>query len=314
MVGPNCMGVMAPGAPSAWIGTVLPSVRPGSVGTSCQSGSFGEAVGCMGPRVGVRGMVSSGNEGAGDAADWVAFYADDPKTQTIALIWRRSGVRPHSRHALRRAAEAGKPVVVSRSGRARSGRSNALAHSGAIVGSDAAFDALCRAYGVIRCADYGDWMEALEVFGAGRRPRGPRLVVITNSGGEGEHAADLAEPPGSRCSRCPATSPGASTPTGTSTASRIRSTTTPSPSSPRSCPAVARAAAEHPEIDGVLLNIDQSLRFQLYERDTSVLVTEIAGAAARARPGTFLAILSTATADAPDHVVEALRRRGMSRS
>ena len=29
MVGPNCMGVMAPGAPSAWIGTVLPSVRPG---------------------------------------------------------------------------------------------------------------------------------------------------------------------------------------------------------------------------------------------------------------------------------------------
>ena len=48
MVGPNCMGVMAPGGASAWIGTVLPSVRPGGVGLLVQSGSFGEAVGGMG--------------------------------------------------------------------------------------------------------------------------------------------------------------------------------------------------------------------------------------------------------------------------
>ena len=54
------------------------------------------------------------------------------------------------------------------------GAERALAHSGAIAGSDAAFDALCRAYGVVRCADYGDWIEALEVFGAaaGRPARG----------------------------------------------------------------------------------------------------------------------------------------------
>ena len=135
--------------------------------------------------------------------------------------------------ALRRAAEAGKPVVVVKVGHERVGAERALAHSGAIAGSDAAFDALCRAYGVVRCADYGDWIEALEVFGTGRRPRGPRIVVITNSGGEGEHAADLAERAGIPLQPLPADlAASSSTPTGTSTASRTRSTTTPSPSRP----------------------------------------------------------------------------------
>lgn len=302
MVGPNCMGVMAPGGSSAWIGTVLESVRPGGVGMLVQSGSFGEAIGAMGPRVGVRGLVSSGNEIAGDAADWLAFYATDERTTTIGLMLEALRRPAAFEDALRLAAEAGKPVVVVKVGTSRVGAERALAHSGAIAGSDEAFDALCRAYGVVRCADYGDWIEALEVFGCGRRPRGPRVVVITNSGGEGEHAADLAERAGIPLQPLPA-----------DLAARLdadwdfHGVANPIDyyavaDQPVILPAVLEAAAAHPDVDGVLLNIDQSLRFELYEYNTSLLATELTTRLAR-ETGSFIAILSTATADAPDHVL-----------
>ena len=310
MVGPNCMGVMAPGGSSAWIGTVLASVRPGGVGLLVQSGSFGEAVGSMGARVGIRGMVSSGNEIAGDAADWLAFYAGDPRTTAIGLMLEALRRPAEFEDALRRAAEAGKPVIVVKVGTSQVGAERALAHSGAIAGSDAAFDALSRAYGVVRCADYGDWIEALEVFGTGRRPRGPRIVVITNSGGEGEHAADLADRAGIPLQPLPADLQqqldadwdfhGVANPIDYYAVADQAVI----------LPAVARAAASHPDIDGVLLNIDQSLRFQRYEYDTSLLAADIVTTLAR-ETGSFVGILSTATADAPDHILHTCAAAGV---
>lgn len=310
MVGPNCMGVMAPGGASAWIGTVLGTVRPGGVGILVQSGSFGEAVGGMGPRVGVRGLVSSGNEVASDAADWLAFYAADERTTAIGLMLEALRRPAEFENALRQAAEAGKPVIVVKVGTSQVGAERALAHSGAIAGSDAAFDALCRAYGVVRSADYGDWIETLEVFGSGRRPSGPRLVVITNSGGEGEHAADLAERAGIPLQPLPddlATQldadwdfHGVANPIDYYAVAEQSAI----------LPAVARAAAAHPDVDGVLLNIDQSLRFVRYEHATSVLAADILTTLAR-ETGSFVAILSTATADAPDHILHTCAADGV---
>ena len=310
MVGPNCMGVFVPGGASAWLGTILPSLRAGRVGVLVESGSFGEALVGMGPRVGIRACVSSGNEIARDAADWVAFYAEDPATRAIGLMLETVR-RPRAfEDALRRAAEAGKPVIVVKTGSSVVGAERAMAHSGAIAGSDQAFDALCRAYGVVRSADYGDWIEALELFGTGRLPRGNRFVVITNSGGEGEHAADVAERAGIPLPDLPADLAavldrdwpfhGAANPIdyyAVADQSEI-------------FPAVARAAAAHPEIDGDLLNIDQSWRFEDSELATGILSSEVATAAVR-ETGTFIAIATTATADAPDHVLYACAEAGV---
>ena len=96
------------------------------------------------------------------------------------------------RAALERASGAGKPVVILKVGRSEVAARNAMAHTGAIVGSDRAFDALCRSYGAIRVDDYGDWLEQLEVLGTPRRPRGLNTVLLTNSGGEAELVAELA--------------------------------------------------------------------------------------------------------------------------
>ena len=48
----------------------------------------------------------------------------------------------------------------------------ALAHTGALVGSDRSFSAMLRHYDAIRVDDFGDWVEHLEVFGREKPPRG----------------------------------------------------------------------------------------------------------------------------------------------
>jgi acyl-CoA synthetase (NDP forming) len=55
---------------------------------------------------------------------------------------------------------------------------------------------MLRHYNAIRVDDFGDWIEHLEVFGREKPPRGRRIGVVTNSGGEGEYFADKAEQAG----------------------------------------------------------------------------------------------------------------------
>src|SRR6185436_6279486 len=43
MVGPNCMGVVVPDGPMAWIGRPPETTAPGSVSVLCQSGSVADA-------------------------------------------------------------------------------------------------------------------------------------------------------------------------------------------------------------------------------------------------------------------------------
>ena len=193
VVGPNCMGVAVPHAASFWIGTVPPSFLPGHVSALVQSGSIGEALVALGPRVGFRCVISSGGEHVTDVADYCRFFATDEATRAVGLFLE-SVRRPSAFAAsLELLAKAGKPVVCLKVGRSPGGARAVLAHSGAVVGSDQAFSALLRAYGVIAVDDYPDFVEVLEVLGRHRRPLGRRLGAVSNSGGEGALLADHAE-------------------------------------------------------------------------------------------------------------------------
>jgi acyl-CoA synthetase (NDP forming) len=72
-----------------------------------------------------------------------------------------------------------------------------VAHSGALAGSDAAWEALFDRYGVIRVGDLDEMADTLELFCSKRRP-GPRpengggVATVHDSGGERALAVDLA--------------------------------------------------------------------------------------------------------------------------
>jgi acyl-CoA synthetase (NDP forming) len=195
-VGPNCMGVAVPDSASFWIGTVPASFRPGHVAVVVQSGSIGEALLALGPRVGFRCVISSGGESVTDVADYCRYFAGDDGTRAVGLFLE-SVRRPAAfAAAMQLLAEAGKPVVCLKVGRTPGGARAVLAHSGAVVGSDQAFSAVLRGYGVIEVEDFPDFVEVLEVLGRRRRPVGRRLGGVSNSGGEGALLADHAEAAG----------------------------------------------------------------------------------------------------------------------
>jgi acyl-CoA synthetase (NDP forming) len=88
------------------------------------------------------------------------------------------------------------PVVLMTAGRSAAGRALVTAHSGALAGTDGAWEALAEAYGVHRVADLAELTDTLELFAIGRdRPAGGRrggIATVHDSGLERAHTADLA--------------------------------------------------------------------------------------------------------------------------
>jgi acetate---CoA ligase (ADP-forming) len=193
VLGANCMGFVQPERTSLWVGTPPTPVIAGRVSVVAQSGSIAEALLASGPRIGFRTVVSSGSELNRDAADYLAAFAGDEGTRAIGLFLETVRRPDAFRAALDACARAAKPVVCLKVGRSVLAASVALTHTGAMVGSDRAFSALLAAYGVIEVTDVPDLVETLEVLGRRRRPAGPRLAAVSESGGEAALLADQAD-------------------------------------------------------------------------------------------------------------------------
>jgi acetate---CoA ligase (ADP-forming) len=196
LLGPNCMGFFVPGGPAAWNGRPQDTTASGHVAVLCQSGSIADAFLSLGGRIGLRCVVSSGAEAVTDAADFLAFFAEDPSTRAVGLFLETVRRPEAFVDALRRCAEAGKPVVCLKVGRSESAARAALSHTGALVGSQRAFSAVLRRYSAIEVADFHELVETLEILGRLRWPQGARIAAISESGGECALLADQAEAAG----------------------------------------------------------------------------------------------------------------------
>jgi acetyltransferase len=83
-----------------------------------------------------------------------------------------------------------KPVIVVKSGRHAGGAHAALSHTGALAGSDAAYNAAFRRSGLLRVRTLDDLFAAAETLARVARLGGERLTILTNGGGAGVLASD----------------------------------------------------------------------------------------------------------------------------
>ena len=192
IIGQNCMGIAKPGG-SPWLGSISDSFVQGHVGISAQSGSIAEAFTTIGPRIGFRFIASTGSELNRDVSDFMNFMADDEQTRAIG-IFIESIRRPDAFiQALEKCASVGKPVVALKVGKSGVAKRIALAHTGAVVGSNQAFSATLKRFSAIEVEDFPEMVESLELLGKKRRPRGIRMSAVSESGGECGLMADRAE-------------------------------------------------------------------------------------------------------------------------
>jgi acetate---CoA ligase (ADP-forming) len=197
IVGPNCIGIINPHdrvASSFVSGLETEKILPGGLALITQSGGIGNTLltRAQDRSIGLSGFVSSGNELDLEAADFLEYFLEDPRTRAIAfLLEDLKDPRKFSR-AAERARKAGKPLLALKVGRSEKGRLAASSHTGAISGADSFYEALFRQRGVCRVEAIDELFETGNLFVRFGKPKGTRAAVLSTSGGSGALLADLA--------------------------------------------------------------------------------------------------------------------------
>jgi acetate---CoA ligase (ADP-forming) len=196
LVGPNCFGALNTHPDVSLNATFSESLPPrGNIAFVSQSGALCAGILEYGlaERIGFSRFVSVGNRAGIDENDLLHSLGRDEATKVI-LLYVESLADGHKFLEVARKVTEIKPVLVIKSGRTPAGERAARSHTGSLAqsGRDQLYDALFAQSGVQRADTLGDLFRTAKIFATGLSLDGPRLVILTNSGGPGIVAADAA--------------------------------------------------------------------------------------------------------------------------
>ncbi len=195
LLGPNCLGIFdaAAGLDLGWS-----ELQGGALGLISQSGNLALELALLAEDYGLgfSRFASLGNQADLEAGELVTSLIDHEPTHVIALYCEdfRDG-RAFAR-AAQEAVEAGKPVILLTVGAGEVSAQAARSHTGALVSSETAVEAACRAAGMERVRSPRELIDLAQAELARVRPRGRRVVVVGDGGGHGIVASDVASAEG----------------------------------------------------------------------------------------------------------------------
>ena len=191
-IGPNCLGIQRP-AIGLNATFAQGCAKPGDLALVSQSGALCTAMldWAESNDIGFSSVISSGASADLDFGEILDYLAYDPATKGILMYIE--GIRDARRFmSALRAVSRLKPVVMVKVGRHEAGSKAVASHTGALVGSDAVFDALVRRAGVVRVQTILQLFACARALSSHIKPTGNRLAIVTNGGGPGVMATDLA--------------------------------------------------------------------------------------------------------------------------
>ena len=193
ILGPNCLGIIntANYMNASFAGGMLPK---GKTAFFSQSGALGIAIldWALGNNVGFSKFISLGNKTDLNETDFIEYFSSDPDTDII-LGYIEDVIDGKRFLDIARKAAKVKPVILIKSGGTEAGARAASSHTGALAGSEAAFNAAFKQTGIIRAQGIEELFDTAVAFASNKLPAGNRLLIITNAGGPGILAADKAE-------------------------------------------------------------------------------------------------------------------------
>ncbi|MFP8952427.1 acetate--CoA ligase family protein [Natrialbaceae archaeon A-arb3/5] len=190
VVGPNSLGIMSTDiGMNATFGPE--NAREGSISFMSQSGAFITAVldWANEQGIGFQDVVSLGNKTVLDETDFVRTWGDDPNTDVI--IGYLEGIDDGDEF-VRTAREVTEetPIVLVKSGRTDAGAQAASSHTGAIAGSERAYEAGLDQAGVIRADSVQELFDSARALSGLPVPETDGVAVVTNAGGPGVLTTD----------------------------------------------------------------------------------------------------------------------------
>lgn len=198
IIGPNCQGVANLGAgffPCFSTAFATDAPEPGRTAIISQSGAVAAMIYNSWTAVGggAKYWASTGNEADVTVARLARAAVEDPEIDTLLLYLESVRDADVLAELADRAAQLGKHVLVYRSTRTGYGWSAAARHTGAgATGGDHLATAVPTGSHLQRADSLDELVGLAQLARAGKPVSGPKIAIISNSGGLGVMAADAA--------------------------------------------------------------------------------------------------------------------------
>ena len=188
LIGPNCMGLISPHHGLALTSSLVledAPLRKGKVGLISQSGALMVSMYNRADDAGIgfSACVSLGNQADMEICDFLEHLIGDPETEVICIYME--GLRDPARFlALGDAAkQAGKPLLLVKTGRTEAGSRAAKSHTASLAGAYDVFQAACRDHGVVLLDDPDGMIQLADFLIRSPVPQGSGIGVVSSSGG-----------------------------------------------------------------------------------------------------------------------------------
>ena len=193
VLGPNCQGIInTDPAHRAYCNFTNTLPQGGSISLAALSGGVGgfmlQNLADIG--VGLRMYASNGNACDISIAEILRYWGDDAATRAI-LLYTEGFADPKGFYEVAREVAARKPVLAMKAGRTEQGAKAASSHTGSLAGVDIATELIFEKAGILAFSDEGELIRAAMAFASQPIPRGPRVAVLTNTGGPAVIATDV---------------------------------------------------------------------------------------------------------------------------
>jgi acetyl coenzyme A synthetase (ADP forming)-like protein len=194
LVGPNCVGLADTHLPLDTSFLPAPFPSAGNVALISQSGAIIDVIidWARTEGLGFSRLMSLGNKADIVEADVLMAAVEDEHTRVLAMYIE---ALVDGRRFVEEARKAAclKPIVALKVGRLASGQRAAVSHTGALAGSDSAYEAAFERAGILRSTTNEELFDWTLAFSRCPLPRGRRVAVLTNAGGPGVIASDAIE-------------------------------------------------------------------------------------------------------------------------
>jgi len=196
IMGPNCMGVFDnySGTDTFFVSrSKIGYPQKGKISLIGQSGAvltiLADLLGYHG--LGISKVVNYGNAADVDESELLEYLAED-KTTDLVLMYVEAvkDGKKFLRSALRCAKR--KPIVALKAGKLNAGTRAVMSHTGSMAGRREIYSAAFKQGGILEVDGYEELLDASKVLLMQPPAKSNRILIITNSGGFGVIAADIA--------------------------------------------------------------------------------------------------------------------------
>jgi acyl-CoA synthetase (NDP forming) len=192
VIGPNCSGMFSASSDMNILG--VPTIEKGPISVLAQSGNVIDSLTHYARMrgIGFSKIISVGNAIGVHFHEYINYLKDDPDTNVIMAYLEGIKEGNNLVKSVRETSKV-KPVIALKVGSSSAGARAAASHTGSLAGDDVIVDAAFRQAGVVRVSNVDELFDMAQAFAHCPLPKGNRVAILSEGGGDNSIAADNAE-------------------------------------------------------------------------------------------------------------------------